>query len=147
MRGVIPVVTMLILLVLPACSGGGGEADEGPLPTAAPTIAVEDEASTASAGSPRVTPGTVDSGVPPTWTPQPPPPTPQPFGTAAPAFRPAPGQAASQGEVYEVVEGDTLAEIAIRFGVELETLAAANGIEDVDHVEVGQRLVIPISGQ
>jgi LysM repeat protein len=134
----------LLLLALSGCSPGGG--DEAPLPTSAPTVAVEpdaaDEAATAGESSPRVTPR-AGSGVPPTWTPLPPPPTPAPLGTAAPAFRPAPGEGASEGQVYEVEAGDTLAEIAARFGVDLERLAAANGIDDVDHVEAGQLLVIP----
>jgi LysM repeat protein len=105
-------------------------------------VAPEQESATADGDSPRITPR-ADSGVPPTWTPQPPPPTPAPLGTQVPAFRPAPGEGASEGEVYEVVAGDTLAEIAERFGVDVERLAAANGIDDVDQIEVGQLLVIP----
>lgn len=139
MRGLIPVLIVL-LIVMTGCSAAAGEA---PVPTLAPAPAMDEVEAEASAGSPRVTPGAADSGVPPTWTPPPPPPTQPPFSPAGPAFRPAPGAAASQGEVYEVVEGDTLAEIAIRFEVELEALAAANGVEDVDQIEVGQLLVIP----
>ncbi len=133
------ILALLFLLVLSGCSAAAaGEASQ---PTLAPARG-EDEAETAP-GSPRVTPGPADDGVPPTWTPPPPPPTQPPFSRSGPAFRPAPGQAASHGEVYEVVEGDTLAEIAIRFDVELEALAAANGIDDWDQIEVGQKLVIP----
>jgi murein DD-endopeptidase MepM/ murein hydrolase activator NlpD len=42
-----------------------------------------------------------------------------------------------------VVEGDTLATIAGRFGVEIETVIAANQITDPDALSVGQVLVIP----
>jgi LysM repeat protein len=42
-----------------------------------------------------------------------------------------------------VVEGDTLAEIAQRFGTSVGALQAANGIEDPDEIQVGQVLVIP----
>ncbi|NLF66702.1 MAG: LysM peptidoglycan-binding domain-containing protein [Chloroflexi bacterium] len=133
------ILALLLLLALTGCSSAA--AGEAPEPAAAPVRAADD-AETA-AGSPRVTPGPADSGVPPTWTPLPPPPTQPPFSPSGSAFRPAPGEAASHGEVYEVVEGDTLAEIAIRFDVELDTLAAANGIDDWDQIEVGQKLVIP----
>jgi LysM repeat protein len=124
------ILALLLLLALTGCSSAA--AGEAPEPAAAPVRAADD-AETA-AGSPRV---------PPTWTPLPPPPTQPPFSPSGSAFRPAPGEAASHGEVYEVVEGDTLAEIAIRFDVELDTLAAANGIDDWDQIEVGQKLVIP----
>jgi LysM repeat protein len=39
--------------------------------------------------------------------------------------------------------GDTLAEIAEQFGVDLNDLAQLNGIEDIDVIEVGQILQIP----
>ncbi len=41
-------------------------------------------------------------------------------------------------------EGDTLAEIAIQFGLALDALAQINNITDQDHIEVGQELIIPI---
>jgi len=44
---------------------------------------------------------------------------------------------------YTVQPGDTLGIIATRFGVELAALAAANGIADVNLIDVGQVLVIP----
>jgi LysM repeat protein len=48
-----------------------------------------------------------------------------------------------QAQTYTVVEGDTLAVIAQRFGTTVEALQAANGIEDPDEIVVGQVLVIP----
>jgi len=50
---------------------------------------------------------------------------------------------ASEGLTYEVQPGDTLAEIANQFNVSLEDIAAANSIENLDHIEVGQILTIP----
>ena len=44
---------------------------------------------------------------------------------------------------YEVQPGDTLSEIADRFGTDVETLAAANDIGDPDLIYPGQVLVIP----
>lgn len=44
---------------------------------------------------------------------------------------------------YEVQAGDTLAQIAVRFGMSTETLAKANGIGDPHRIQVGDRLVIP----
>ena len=44
---------------------------------------------------------------------------------------------------YEVEPGDTLSGIADQFGVDLETLAAANDITDPDVIYPGQLLIIP----
>lgn len=57
-----------------------------------------------------------------------------------------PGQAIlaqGEAETYTVQPGDTLGLIAGQFGVSVNDLAAANGIEDVNVLEVGQVLVIP----
>jgi nucleoid-associated protein YgaU len=48
---------------------------------------------------------------------------------------------------YVVQAGDTLFAIATRFGIEMETLAEANGISDPSALQVGQVLVIPASDQ
>ncbi len=45
--------------------------------------------------------------------------------------------------IYIVQPGDTLYDIAQRFGLTVEFLAAANGIDDPAHITVGQRLLIP----
>jgi LysM repeat protein len=47
------------------------------------------------------------------------------------------------GNVYTVVQGDTVYSIATRFGMSAETLSAANGITDPTKVVVGQKLIIP----
>ena len=50
---------------------------------------------------------------------------------------------ATESVTYTVAPGDTLFEIAQRFGVTLESLIAANSIANADLLEVGQILVIP----
>jgi LysM repeat protein len=49
----------------------------------------------------------------------------------------------SSGQTYTVQAGDNLFRIALRFGVTVEALAAANGISDITLIYVGQVLRIP----
>jgi LysM repeat protein len=58
---------------------------------------------------------------------------------AAPAFAEGP-------TVHVVQPGENLYRIALRYGVSLNALAAANGIANPNHIYVGQRLTIPGSG-
>ena len=51
--------------------------------------------------------------------------------------------APSVSGVYVVQPGDTLARIAARHGTTIQALAAANGIININHVWVGQRLKVP----
>lgn len=136
MRTWIPILALLLLLTA-GCAGG----DDGPLPTAAPTVARVSAGDAGDVDSPRV--ALPDSNVPPTWTPVPRATVPPILATRTPEGGAARLVGASQGEVYQVVAGDTLAEIAEQFGVELELLAAANGIANTDTIEVGQLLLIP----
>jgi uncharacterized protein YvpB/LysM repeat protein len=46
---------------------------------------------------------------------------------------------------YVVEPGDTLGDIARAWSLDAETLAAFNGLEDLDDIRVGQRLLIPPS--
>lgn len=55
--------------------------------------------------------------------------------------------AAQDGATYTVQPGDTLGQIATRFGVSVEALAAANSISDINVLAVGQVLVIPGASQ
>ncbi len=57
------------------------------------------------------------------------------------AVSPASSLGAPDG--YEVVEGDTLSEIADRYGLSAWELAEANGIEDPDLILAGQVLLVP----
>lgn len=75
--------------------------------------------------------------LPPTWTPASVP-GPAPISPPNKATSPNPAQ-----NSYIVQVGDTLAEIAIQFNVDLDLLAQTNNITDHDHIEVGQELVIP----
>jgi len=58
---------------------------------------------------------------------------------ATPAF--------AQGSVVHVVQrGENLFRIALRYGVTVNALAAANGLSDASRIYAGQRLVIPTGG-
>ena len=62
---------------------------------------------------------------------------------------PSPGPVGSSGavsntrQVHTVQQGETLYSIAVRYGVNLYTLAANNGIADVNTIYPGQQLSIP----
>lgn len=60
-------------------------------------------------------------------------------------LQPEPVRGQSPG-TYTVQPGDTLGIIAARFGVTVDALAAANGILDVNLIDVGQVLAIPGTG-
>ena len=47
------------------------------------------------------------------------------------------------GKYYVVQKGDTLIEIAVRFGVPSRTIIQTNDIEDSDFLSIGQKLIIP----
>ena len=46
--------------------------------------------------------------------------------------------------MYRVAEGDTLLAIAKRFETSTQTLLVLNGIDNPNHVRVGQRLKVPL---
>ena len=97
----------------PAASPASASATPRPTATQAPTPSATPSPTVAATATPAPTPV-------PTPTPAPPAPT-----------------------TYTVVEGDTLALIAQRFGTTVEALQAANGIADPDEIVIGQVLVIP----
>lgn len=81
------------------------------------------------------------------------PPTPQPQASAA-LTQPRPTETASPAptltptptptpQVYVIQQGDTLLDIAIRFGVDLADLRAANSDSDLSLLQIGQSLIIP----
>jgi LysM repeat protein len=74
---------------------------------------------------------------------------PYPTPTIGPRFTAAPGSTAavvSAYPTYVVEAGDSCLAIAIRFGVELEDLASANGVGECNFITEGQVLFIPIGG-
>lgn len=64
---------------------------------------------------------------------------------AAPPAAPAQPPAPTAQQTYTVKSGDTLGRIAAKFGVTVDALAAANGIDDPNVIQVGQVLQIPTS--
>jgi len=50
---------------------------------------------------------------------------------------------AQQQPTHTVRAGETLAQIAVLYNVDIDTLAAANAIQNVNHIKRGQVLVIP----
>lgn len=117
----------LLGLVLASCSSG-----DGGLATLVPTVAAGGEGSDAvSDDSPRLDTAAPDNNIPPTWTPVPTSEAPPPPPTRAP------------DESYTIQPGDTLAEIAEEFGVDLQRLASANNIQNIDIIRVGEVLTIP----
>lgn len=74
-------------------------------------------------------------------------------GSGEAAFVSSPAAPAAQANVpqaeqtYTVAPGDTLLGIALRFGVDWQTLAAANGLDGRSVLQIGDRLVIPGVGQ
>lgn len=61
----------------------------------------------------------------------------------APAPKPAPAPSAKpSGNVYEVKKGDSLSEIALRFGTTVKAIKSVNGLTS-DKILVGQKLVLP----
>ncbi|MBI2863795.1 MAG: LysM peptidoglycan-binding domain-containing M23 family metallopeptidase [Chloroflexi bacterium] len=71
-------------------------------------------------------------------------PTASPTAVSTPTATP---QRARGLQTYAVAVGDTVSGIATRFGVSMETIIWANGLEDADAISIGDPLVIlPVSG-
>jgi LysM repeat protein len=51
-----------------------------------------------------------------------------------------------QDTVHTVVAGDTLFKIATQYGVSLDDITAVNDIPDINRLEIGQQIIIPIGG-
>ncbi len=113
---------IVILMTLTAC---GGE-----VVTVQPTA----KASPTSAGA--LLAPTLESAIRPTATAPFLPPAP----TATPTVTPTP-------IVHVVQEGDTLGAIAFQYGVSMEAIQAANGIENPQFLSIAQELVIPTSDE
>ena len=73
--------------------------------------------------------------------------TPEPGSEAQPTGVTPAGTSILTGGVYHTVEsGETLFGIAIQYGTTVDAIVEANGLTDPDAVGVGQRLLIPPSG-
>ncbi len=66
-----------------------------------------------------------------------------PLTTASISRRPTP---TSAGNVHVVESGESLGGIAMRYGVRRSDIMRLNGIDNPDHIRIGQRLTIPGAG-
>jgi hypothetical protein len=124
-------ISMMVLLLV-AC--GRGRDDAQPLPELERPADVD-----LPGDSPRGE-ETPEPGLPPTWTPA-------PSANDGHVFDVRGEQEGVEANgtrtIYVVQRGDTLGEIAARFGVSLADLARINNIENWDIIEVGDELIIP----
>jgi len=60
-----------------------------------------------------------------------------------PAPKPEPAKPSTNGKVYVIKKGDNLYRIGLRFGVDWEKIAKANGITNVRGLKIGQQIIIP----
>lgn len=87
--------------------------------------------------------------VPPTDTPTPEggsPSAPPPQGTATPT-PPIPVETRTGRTTHVVRSGENLSQIAARYGVSVEAIVQANGLEDPSLIYSGQTLIIPAPGE
>jgi LysM repeat protein len=89
--------------------------------------------------------GLRDESPPPTATPDPP--NMLQIVTPTPGTPPPPEADRAESDTYVVQAGDSLFDIAVRFGISMEALQDANGIEDPNNIFVGQELTIPGPGE
>jgi LysM repeat protein len=153
------VIPIILLLALSACERPvpRDETSETPDTTAPTTSPIEiptalpTEAPTSEAG---VTP---DTGAPSDTGAGTPTPTEEPGAeptvdsagdTTGDTTGDSPPPDVTEGEetTYTVQTGDTLGQIAENFDVTVEEIAAANGLANIDSLDVGQILTIPVAG-
>jgi LysM repeat protein len=133
-----------LLLVLSACERPvpQPEATATPVtaenPTVAPEIIVPTLAPPVATAVPYPAPGDVvgESTAPPAAE--------VPGGEAQPTATPATN--ASGQQVHTVQPGETLLSISRLYGVSTEEIAAANNLANVNQLDVGQVLIIPVPG-
>jgi LysM repeat protein len=67
--------------------------------------------------------------------------------SATPTTAPTATSTPASGEITHVVQpGETLTSIAELYEVSIDAIAARNGITDLNSIQVGQTLIIPVSG-
>lgn len=126
---------ILLLLVAPALLMLGCSPNEASPATLIATVSSsEGSGEVAADESPRIGDDVPSSRIPPTWTPAPTAEGPQEL-PAQPTRPP--------DETYVVQPGDTLAELAEQFDVDLQRLVSANDIQNIDFIFSGQVLTIP----
>lgn len=128
------VVLLVLLVALVACSNQ----DSLPLPSALSDV-ISGEATELApiSAAPRVE-STPTPPLPPTFTPDP-----RMFQGHL-YLLPVSGADGSVQYVYVVRTGDTLAEICRYYGVALADVVRINGLADPNHIEVGDRLIMPV---
>ncbi len=116
-------------LLLGACRGPGSGGDEA---AASPTATARVQTTTArSVNTTRTAANTAGTTAPAVTT------------TTAAQSTPTPRQGTVPGERYVVQRGDTLVDIAERYGVTVAEIIQANNLENPDVLNVGQELIIP----
>ncbi len=144
------IVVLIVILVINTvfADPGDGEVE----------VTIETPAAVATAAPPVATDPAPDPQ-PPTLEPAPQTPAPAPtaapttippiVATPSPAPAPAPAPAptsACAASVYTVQPGDTLFDIALRFGVTVDAIVNCNGISDPGQIAAGDELQIPAAG-
>lgn len=124
-----------VIAVAGGVTGALGSLPSAVLPDTTPAASLRPVAADGSHGAATPTPAATETPPPPSATPAPASPAPTPAPTAAPTQVPQ--------QAYVVQEGDTLHDIAQRFGTTVDAIQRANGLADSDLIVVGQRLVIP----
>ncbi|MFO7536898.1 MAG: LysM peptidoglycan-binding domain-containing protein [Chloroflexota bacterium] len=120
----------LITLMVVACGSSGNGNNSLPEAVQPADVDLRDDSPRGDA--------TPEPGLPPTWTP-----APQAGQGHIFDLREQEIQITGTRSIYVVQRGDTLGEIATRFGVSLTDLARINNIDNWDIIEVGDELIIP----
>ena len=133
----IPAVILVTTLFVLALSGFRAGLPTSPVATASPGRPDSTATATTPATPPAATEAPLESAPPGSESPTAPPPTAEP--TAAPGT-PAPSPSF---RTYRVKSGDTLGDIAARFGTTVRAIARLNDIDDPGSLQIGQVLLIP----
>jgi len=130
----VPAVLLITTLFVVALSGFRTGVPSTPVATASAAAVAPSAAATPGATTPAATPA-------PTNTPD----TPEPTIAATPAAtaQPETPRPSASFRTYAVQSGDTLGEIASRYGTTVSALAQLNNLADPGRLSIGQVLLIP----